>query len=392
MNRYVTAGIDIGTHATRVVVAETREDSPRHAIKILGIGSADSRGVRHGYIENIEDATRSVYEAIGAAEKKANFKIKRALLSIGGIGLEAETSTSSIIIGRTDNKIGDDDVDRCVMLSEEGLKFRNKKILHRFPLSFKIDGKEIWGRPHGMHGMKLEVKTLFVTCLDQHLEDFITVIEGAGVDVEDVVASPLAASIVTLSKLQRTAGCVLANIGAETVSIAVFEDDKLISLQVSPIGSTDITNDIALGLKIPLEEAEEIKMGKTEHKYSQRRINDIIEARLGDIFDLIQSHLKKLGRNELLPAGIIITGGGGGTPHIEEIARATLHLPARIAILHTLTGPSAQIPLGGVWSVAYGLCIFGFDNSYASDLSQINHVRIRGHLRGLTGWLRQFLP
>src|SRR3989338_1099901 len=189
-----------------------------------------------------------------------------------------------------------------------------------------------------------------------------------------------------------TAGCVLANIGAETVSTAVFEDDTLVSLHVFPIGSTDITNDIALGLKISIEEAEEIKIGKIEHKHSQRRIRDIIEARLGDIFDLIQTHLKKLGRNELLPAGIIIGGGGSDTPYIEETAKATLRLPARIATLHTFNDSVSQTPLSGAWSVAYGLCIFGFDASYASDLSKSNRVRFQKHLHGLREWLQQFLP
>ena len=255
MSRYITAGIDLGTCTTRVVIAEAKESNSRRVIKILGIGSADSHGIRHGYIENIDDATRSTREAITAAEKKANLKIRSAFVSIGGIGLESETNIHSIIIGKTDSKIEDDDVERSILGSEEGLKLRNKKVLHRFPLKFKIDGKEIFGRPQGMQGMKLEVKTLFVTCLDQHLDDFITVVEAAGIDVEDVVASPLAASIVTLSKPQRTAGCVLANIGAETVSTAVFEDDTLVSLHVFPIGSTDITNDIALRLKISIEKS-----------------------------------------------------------------------------------------------------------------------------------------
>jgi len=241
--------------------------------------------------------------------------------------------------------------------------------------------------------MKLESKVLFVTCLDQHLDDFMRAVEHANVEVEDVVASPLAASVVTLTKPQRTAGCILANIGGETVSIAVFENDQLISLHVFPLGGTDITNDIALGLKIPLDEAEDIKTQKNERKeYPQKKLDDIIEARLGDIFDLIEAHLKKLGRNELLPAGIVLTGGGAELRALEDLARVALKLPARVIVPQTFSDKNGDIALDTSWSVAYGLCILGFDASYSSDLFQINHMRIKSHARRLSGWFKQFLP
>jgi len=226
------------------------------------------------------------------------------------------------------------------------------------------------------------------------INDLINAIELAGIEVEDVIVAPLAASIVALTKTQRTAGCVLVNIGAETVSIAIFENDQLIGLNVFPIGSTDITNDIALGLRIPLEEAEEIKVkkkGGPQSSYPQKKLSEIIEARLKDIFELIEAQLKKIGRNELLPAGVILTGGGVGLTTIEELAKASLKIPARIVVPHPEEGTQKEV-LDSSWSVAYGLCVLGFDDSYTSDLFQINKVRVRGHMRGVASWFKQFLP
>src|ERR1035437_7050335 len=199
---------------------------------------------------------------------------------------------------------------------------------------------------------------LFIPCIDHHLNDILESVEGAGIRVEDVMAAPVAASLVTLTKSQKIAGVVLCNIGAETVSIAVFENSVPVSLEIFPIGSTDITNDIALGLKVPLEEAEQIKIGAiTGSSYPRKKLEEIITARLSDIFELIEAHLKKIGRNGLLPAGVIITGGGSGLNSINEIAKASLQMPSRIGTIGVLDGKSSF--KDATWAVAYGLCIWG---------------------------------
>ena len=154
----------------------------------------------------------------------------------------------------------------------------------------------------GMKGLRLEAKVLFITCLNQHLKEFLEAVEMANIEVEDIMASPIAASFVTITKRQKTAGCVLANIGAETLSIAVFENNIPISLQVFPIGGSEITNDIALGLKIPIEEAEQLKLGRVLNHYPKKKLEDIVEARLSDIFELIEAHLKKSAKAAFWPA------------------------------------------------------------------------------------------
>jgi len=339
------------------VVVEHTKNSP--SPKVLGIGSAPSKGLRHGYIINKKDALKGVIAAVKAAENSSGAKIKSAFLSIGGVSLESAITRGGVTISRVDGEITEIDSEKTIILSKNNLQnISNKRVIYTIPLSFKVDGKEVLGRPQGMKGGKLEAKTLFVTCLEQHVDDLIGVVEEAGVEVEDVVAAPIAAGLVALTKKQRTVGCLLANIGAETVSISVFEDDILVSLQVFSIGSTDITNDIALGLQIPLDEAEKIKVEGESKLYSKRKLDEIIEARLSDIFELIEAHLKKIKRNGLLPGGIIITGGGAGLSTIEDFAKATLKLPSKIATPELFRNNARQIE-DSSWFVSYGLCIYG---------------------------------
>ena len=216
----------------------------------------------------------------------------------------------------------------------------------------------------------------------------MNIIEQTGIQIEDVLASPLAASFSTLTKLQKTSGCILANIGSQTTSIAVFEDGIPVSIQVFSIGSTDITNDIALGLQIALEDAEEIKTGNKNSDTSRRKLDEIIEARLSDIFELIENHLKKLGASGLLPAGIVITGGGSGISDIETFAKKYFKLPAKTADAAIVSSSRGQIK-DSAWSVAYGLCLFGSDAMAEESLG----LRVvRGTKIKLRRWLKELLP
>ncbi|MBX4210979.1 hypothetical protein KW783_03365, partial [Candidatus Parcubacteria bacterium] len=273
-----------------------------------------------------------------ATEKTAGIRVKKAFISIGGIGLTGITSNGTVAISRADSEITDLDLEKVMEVCEQDIpqsQIVNRKVIHAIPLQYKIDGKQALGKPLGMKGVKLEVKALFVTCLEHHINDLLEAVEQAGIEVLDVMAAPIAASFVTLSKTQKIAGCLLANIGAETVSIVVYENNVPIALEVFPIGSTDITNDIALGLRIGLEEAEQIKIGAmTTTAVPRKKLDEIIEARLSDIFELIEAHLKKIGRNGLLPAGVIITGGGSSIGPIETFAKTSLRLPARIATIN----------------------------------------------------------
>lgn len=387
MARRITVGIDVGTYQVKVVVAEQAQPSTRFP-KVLGTGYASSKGMRHGYIINATDLHKALQNAISQAEKAAQVPIRRAYLSVGGIGLDEVHARAEVSVARADLIVSDHDVSRALEECERRAHQRlvNRKVIHVIPLGFRADGQKVLGRPQGMKCTRLEIETLFITTIEQHLEDLITAVEEAGVSIVDVMASPLAGSFVTLTKAQKMAGCVLANVGAETVSIVVFENNIPVSLKVFPTGSTDITHDIALGLKVSLEDAEQIKKGALiGGSHSKKKLDEIIAKKLTEVFTLIEAHLEKIGKNGLLPAGIIITGGGSGIATIEDLARVALKLPSKRATL--LGGDEARIR-DSSWAVAYGLCIWGFTTEHESN--GIALAKSTGS--ALLTWFKQFLP
>jgi cell division protein FtsA len=386
MARKTAVGIDIGTYQIKVVVAaqDTKETRPR----ILGTGQAPTRGVRHGYVVNRPEMARSLQVAVAQAEKNSGVAIRKAYLSVGGVGLEEFRSRAEIIVSRTENEVSELDVKNVLEESERKISQRlvNRKVLHAIPLAYRLDGSHLLGNPVGMHGTKLEIDSLFVTALEQHLNDLIAAVEDVGVSVVDVMASPLAGSFVTLNKAQKIAGVVLANIGAETLSIVVFENDTPISVKVFPVGSTDITHDIALGLQISLDDAEQAKKGALiDTSKEKRKVSDIVANRIADLFKLVDAHLKRIGKNGLLPAGVVVSGGGSGIASVEDIARATLKLPSRRATL--MVGDKSTVK-DSTWAVAYGLCIWGLTNTSESS----SFSSIKENAKGVLGWFKQFLP
>ncbi|HEY9480737.1 MAG TPA: cell division protein FtsA [Candidatus Paceibacterota bacterium] len=392
MRKHHSIGIDIGTYQVKVAVSEAASGRERSAPKVIGVGTAESRGLRHGYIVNGRDVARAVMHAVASAEKASDVRIKRAYISVGGVSLSSAISTGSVVITRGDNEVTQMDIDRAVAAAERNIpnsQTVNRKVIHTVPLSFKIDGKPVFGRPQGMKGGKLEARVLFITCLAQHLEDLVDAVSDAGIEVMDVVASPIAGALMTLSKNQKVAGCLLANIGAETVSIVVYENNLPISLEVFPMGSTDITNDIALGLKVPIEDAESLKRGSTIGlQVSKKKLDEIVAARLSDIFDLIEAHLKKIDKSGMLPAGIIITGGGSGLATIEDLARASLKLPSRIASM----GPGRDSIKDSTWAVAYGLTVVGHGMDEDERAGSPALGSLSALLRRIKEWFGQFLP
>jgi cell division protein FtsA len=382
-----TCGIDIGTHSIKVIVVGFEKD--KKELTVLATGASETKGMRLGYITNVDYIVESIKKALKQAENTLGTKIHTANISIGGINLGSIVSTGSVIISKADQEITNLDVLKVISNSEENLEVLNKKIIHTIPLSYKLDGKDIYARPEGLKGIKLEVKTLFITCLKQNIEDLITALTLAKIDIEEITASPIILGNLILGNKQKMAGCILVDIGFETVSSIVFENNLPISVQVFPIGSMDITKDIALGLKVSLDEAESIKLGSViGGDYSKKKVDEIIEARLSDIFELIGNQLKRLKRSELLPAGIIITGGGSSINNIEEIARNQLKLPAKIGPIDYSLNNKFKIR-DNSWYLALGLAL-------SANSESTNNQSIKGNMKEIKKFFKsifsQLLP
>ncbi len=386
MAKDIIIGLDVGTSTVKIVVAKSLPNE----LHILATGQKPGAGLRRGYVIDPDLTAEAIRGAVKEAERISNTTIRHAYIAIGGIKLEVLRSKGMAIVSRADNEVSENDVKRAINQAENNLsRIANRTIIHTIPFSYKIDGETVFGEPVGMKGEKLEAETLFVACLSQHLASLAKSAELAGVAVDDIIAGSLASSCILLTKRQKEVGVVLVDIGAETTAMAVFEEGNLLSLEVLAFGSNHITNDIALGLQTSLEEAEELKLSYVSDN-QKKKITDIIEARLDDIFELIENHLKKIGRSGLLPAGVILTGGGANLANIEEFAKNYLKLPAKLG--------SPVIPLkiydkqvhNPKWSTALGLCVLGSGIIPIPGEGAGTGVKKRGH--PLLRWLKSFLP
>lgn len=355
----IFTGIDIGSSHVKVVLTATQQgDTP--GLRTLATGSAPTRGMRHGYVTNVKDVTQSIQEALEKATQGSKVPIAHARISIGGASLEEFRSIASISLTPSGGEVHDSDIDRVVLECEKHAspQLINRKVVHAIPLSFKVDGVPVLGRAVGMKGSKLTAESLLITVMEQHYADLVESLEDAHIAVDGVMASPLAASLAILTKPQRIAGVVLVNIGAETTSLVVFEHDTPISMKVFSLGSADITNDIALALKISLTEAEQLKKGAiTGSDIPQKKIDDVAAARLKEIFTRVDAHLKSIGKQKLLPAGVVITGGGAYSTLAADMARTVTKLPSSVGTtIHGMPRTASSEP---TFAVAFGLCRWG---------------------------------
>ena len=386
MSRRIATGIDVGTYQVKMVVVEELFDKRTRTrqLRILGTGLAESKGLRHGYIVNKEEVSASIREAKRQAESVARIPIRAGFLAVGGISLDEQRATGFAIISRADQEITELDLEKAGKAAREAAApgFLNRQVLHSIPVEYRIDGIKVLGNPLGMKGVRLEVDYLFVTCLAQHEEILVAAVEDADIEIIDQMASPLAGSYVLLEGDQKMKGCVLANIGAETVSIVVYDENIPISVKVFPMGSSHITDDIALGLRVSLEEAERVKLGRLSGQmYPRKKVDDFIGGRLNAMFALIDKHLKSLGRRGPLPAGIIISGGGAGIGPISDIARSSLKLPARLAELRISADTKIR---DATWAVAYGLALWGLTGDTTAPKKSIGTI--------VSKFFQQFLP
>jgi cell division protein FtsA len=367
MQKFYT-GIDIGTYHVKCVIASPPV-TPDAPMQVLGTGTASSRGLRHGYIVDTKEAAASIREAVARASQAAKVKVTHARVAMGGIGLDEVRSIGDVTLTTSGGIVTSRDMERAVKESEKRAAGRlvNRTVIHAIPLEYRVDGNKVFGKPEGLQGTKLSVDTLLITMLAKHHDDILDAVEMANVEAEGVMASPIAASFVTLTKAQKTAGVALANIGSETLTIIVYDNDTPVSVKVFPVGASSITEKIALDFQLSLPEAEQAKRGAVlGGEIPARKIQTIVNNRLKDMFSLVNAHLKTINRQRLLPAGVVMTGGGSGITNAIEVARAVLKLPSSVSSVGAL---ARSATVDATWAVAYGLCRW----AYAEDITDPGH-------------------
>lgn len=349
MPRNIITALDVGTSTVQTVVAE-RIRKEGGGLRILGIGSVLSAGVRRGAVIDPEETVLAIRKSVAMAQKAAGCSSRSVWLAVGGSHVSVSSSRGVVAVSRADQEISPEDIRRAVGAAESFIPQNpNKEILHIIPRDFRVDNESGIKDPVGMHGVRLEADTLIIECSKPFLKNLFKSVEGAGLRVEDYVFSPLAAAEAVLNKRQKELGVMLLDIGGGTASFMIFEEGVPVHAGVLPVGGGHITNDVAIGFQTQVDVAERIKtvygsclsqelpkrdnirlaefVEGADTIYSRRELAEMVEARLQDLYELVQKELKKIGRVQLLPAGVILVGGSSLIPGIIDMTKRELKLP-----------------------------------------------------------------
>lgn len=423
------AGIDIGTSKIATVVATQKEEGP---VSVMGVSVVDSKGLRKGQVVDIVDAIAAISPSLEGAERMAGTSISHAYVNVGGSHIASQNSHGVVAVAEPEKEITPEDVARVVDAAKAISIPSSRHILHVLPRGFIVDGQEGIADPVGMTGVRLEVDTHIVTGGTTAVKNLEKCVGELGVAAMGVVFGGLASAFAVLSDTEKELGVVLVDIGGGTTDIAIFVEGALSYSSVIPIGAKNITNDLAIGLRISLESAEKIKLllskkpktafsDEAEKEKNKREADEmdltslqlpedlkkvsrktltegIIKPRLNEIFALIGLEIKKSGFGGMTPSGIVITGGGAETVGMVEAARKNLAMPVRIGIPTNVTGLIDEI-MTPAFATAVGLVQYGVKQVPQSSSGMINQMgKLSGKfpVKGLVGKIvnaiKPFLP
>lgn len=408
----IVVGLDIGSTKTVVCVGTIKEG----VIDIIGISKKLNNGLRKGTVVDIEETVSSITSALEEAERMAGVPINSVYSSVGGTHINSTNSKGVIAVSRADGEISQIDIERVLEAARTVAMPPNQEILHVIPKYFVVDGQEQIKDPLGMNGVRLEVETLVVGVSTSAVKNLIKCIGQTGLQIDELIFTSLANAKVLLSKKQKEIGVILVDFGASTTQLTVFIEGNLVHAKVLPVGAEHITNDIAIGLRTTIEAAEKIKLKHAstrpkkqketdqikltsydpgaEEKVSKKYLAEIVEARLTEIYSMIKDELKEIGQDGMLPAGIVLTGGGAKLNGLVEFSKDYLRLPAQIGyptsevsgMVDKLDDPS--------YTASVGLMLWGLDSQkrQKSNHFQFNSKSVGTIVERAKDIFKQFMP
>lgn len=406
----IIVGLDIGSGKVCTVVGELGEDDQ---IEIIGIGTSPSLGIKKGIIIDLEQAIQSAKESIESAERMAGTRINSAFVSIGGNHITSINSKGVIAISGESPEITESDIEKVIEAAKAGIVSSEKELIHILSREFIVDGQSGISDPLGMSGARLECKVHIVTGSITAVQNLIKCVEGAGLDIEEIIFGTLASSNAVLNNAEKDLGVLLIDIGAGTTEIAIFIEGGLAYSAVLPVGGIQITNDLAVGLRTSIEEAEKIKInygsavknnvspeklveipsinGKDNYNVSQKYLVEIIEPRVSEIFSLVGTEVRKSGCYNMIHGGIVITGGSSLLPGISEVAEQVLNLPSRLGRPH-YEGELADMINDPSYSEAIGLLSFATEKESIrrSFQSTKRKTKVKNIFTKIISWLKDF--
>lgn len=405
----VIAALDIGSTKVCALVAHLSEDNE---IDITGYGVAPSYGMRRGAVVDVEGTVRAIREAVETAEDMAQSRVRGVTLGVAGSHVQSFNNRGVIAINRDDKELTEEDVERALEAARVLTITPDREIIHVLPREFIVDGSDGIRDPVGMVGNRLEVEANIVTGLVTSIENIVRCVGKAGLEVENTILAGLASGESVLHPAERELGVAVADIGGGTTDVAVFDRGGLWHAAVIPVGGDHITNDLAVGMRTPLAQAEKVKIqdgmafaemapaeefidlpdvgGSRTHRVGKRAIAEIIQPRVEEIFGLIMKEIKRSGREGVLPGGIVVTGGTALLKGLCEVGQEETGLPVRIGFPEG-KGGLIELVRNPACACAVGLIRFAAEQHTARGEAGARSDSLSGFFSGLFGKVRDWV-
>ena len=401
-NKNLIVGLDIGTSKIAAIVAEM---TPEGGFEVIGMGSAPSRGLKKGVVVNIESTVTAIQRALEEAELMSDCKIREVWTGIAGSHIKSFNSHGMVAI--KDREVTQADVDRVVETAKAIPIPTDQQILHVLNQEFVIDGQEDVREPLGMSGVRLEVKVHIVTGAVSAAQNIMKCVRRCGLEVHALILQPLAPASSVLSEDERDLGVCLVDIGGGTSDLAVFTQGAIRHTAVIPIAGDQITNDIAMALRTPTKEAEEIKRrhgcalreladaqemievpgvgDRGARKLSRQTLAEVIEPRVEELYSLVQAELRRSGFEELLSSGVVITGGSAAMQGMVELGEEVFHMPVRLG-LPSYAGGLSEVIRNPRYSTGVGLLMAGYSQHQRQQIARMQNGSFKQIFERMRRW------
>ncbi|HUX62885.1 cell division protein FtsA [Sulfuricella sp.] len=397
-------GLDIGTSKIVAIVAEIL---PEGRLEVIGMGQTPSRGLKKGVVVNIESTVNAIQRALEEAELMADCKIREVYTGIAGSHIRSINSHGMVAI--KDKEVGQSDVDRVIETARAVIIPTDQQVLHILTQEFIIDGQEDVREPLGMSGVKLEVKVHIVTGAISAAQNIIKCVRRCGLEVRDLILQPLASSMAVLSEDEKDLGVCLVDIGGGTTDIAVFTGGAIRHTSVIPIAGDQITNDVAMALRTPTADAEDLKVkygcalrqladakqmievlgvgDRPARQLSRQTLAEVIEPRVEELYSLVQAELRRSGFEELLSSGIVITGGSSAMEGMAELGEEVFHMPVRLG-MPQYVGGLAEVVRNPRFATGVGLLLAGMDQHQRHHLATMQNGSMTQIFNRMKSWFQ----
>jgi len=406
-NKNIVVGLDIGTSKIVAIVAEAKPDSAGGGFEVIGMGTHPSRGLKKGVVANIETTVSAIQRALEEAELMANCKIREVYTGIAGSHVRSFNSQGMVPI--KDKEVTQLDIDRVVETARAVQIPNDQQILHILNQEFIIDGQEDVREPLGMSGVRLEVKVHIVTGAVSAAQNIVKCVRRCGLEVNDLVLQPLASAMAVVSDDEKDLGVCLVDIGGGTTDIAVFTHGAIRHTAVIPIAGDQITSDIAMALRTPTKDADDIKMKhgcalsqladpqemievpgigeRGPKQLSRKTLAEVIEPRVEELYSLIQAELRRSGYEELLSSGIVLTGGSSMMQGMVELGEEIFHMPVRVG-QPAYRGGLSDVVRHPRYSTGVGLLMSGMQRLRQQELARAQTGSIQQLIERMKAWFK----